>query len=553
MQSHLSNGLDMARPFPIQPARWEIRDWFSLLLLLIFAVLLRLVFFNGFFGSDDLTYLMRSAQISEGVWTSANYNGALRYGYNIPAGGFIFLFGLSPFSANAWTLFCSLAEITVVYVFAARYLNRETAILAALLLATAPLHIAQGTRIHADAVFALFLTLSFVLFYAAEKNRSRWLFYACGLSLGMIFWIKELGVIVFLAFASYPLIFRKFDMRWLWLIAGGLTMLALHFALMQGIASDPLHAIKTVTGQVQSSFVRSGHGEDSPFYYFKYLFLDIRHTWLLAWLALATLITGILAWKKSRPESTAIYVAWWLIALLVVLSFTPVSFNPLRLAMRQSNYLNLFLAPLALLAGMFLFSLNNHLLKRVLLAVVVMGGIALGAVSQQAYQVFSANSRAAVAFIKQHPGEWIVGSTNNGNIARITAILENDPALAERFGYLERDNASNRLKAPAVGRTPSGYAVFDQETIQWGVGAGNLESPPSCWQKVQSITPSTGGAGFFMLQTAHDLSQYLPDSLRQRLRAALARYMTPKQATVYRVDFDNLWCTTPGAGVVNHK
>ena len=37
------------------------------------------------------------------------------------------------------------------------------------------------------------------------------------------------------------------------------------------------------------------------------------------------------------------------------------------------------------------------------LAVIMTGGLALGALEQQAYQVFTSNSKAAVAFAKAHP------------------------------------------------------------------------------------------------------------------------------------------------------
>ena len=536
----------------VQPAIWTLRDWSILTLLVFFSAALRLALFNGFFGSDDLLYLLRSTQIAEGIWTPGPYNGALRYGYNIPAALFIYLFGLNAFTANAWTLFCSLAEIALVYFFAARYIGRKAAVIAALVLACIPLHIAVGTRIHADSVFAFFLTLSFVLFYMAEESGNRKFYFATGLSLGMIFWVKEVGIITFLAFLSYPILARRFSKDWLWIIGGGLIMLAGHLILMQIIAGDPMYLIKTVTGQVQRGITQESY-EDSAGYYFKYLFVDIKHTWIAPFLSFLA-ITGLLSkWRKQANGDASIYVVWWLLALLVVLSFTPVSLNPIRLAMKQSNYLNLFLAPIALLSGKFLAEVHSRTVRGSLLAVTILGGIALGALEQHAYHVFTANSKAAIAFIESHPDDWILGTTNNKDMARVAAILDRDSQLNKRFGYLTRDTELIRDEIPAVGRRPMGYAVVDLETSGWGRYAVKLDRPASCWQEVQRLEPMNSDMGYLLLKMVAAISEVAPDLIRQKIQRLLLRNIVPKPATVYRVDINDLWCkSSPSLGMLQN-
>ena len=157
--------------------------------------------------------------------------------------------------------------------------------------------------------------------------------------------------------------------------------------------------------------------------------------------------------------------------------------------------------------------------------------------------------KAAVAFIKLHPGDWMVGTTNNGNIARISAILDGDPELVARFGYLSHDAEAKSLQAPAVGRKPFGYAVFDMETMHWG-GAAKLDAPPPCWQQVQQLAPKIDGAGYTMLRLAVALSGLLPNSIEKSILPILQRYIEPKPATVYLVDATNLWCETDA--VVSH-
>jgi hypothetical protein len=533
-------------PAFIQPSAskatgWAAQDWGILAMLLLFAVALRLAFFNGFFGSDDLVYLTRSMEIAQGTWTSANYNGSLRYGYNIPAAFFIYVFGLSRFAANAWTLLCSLAEVGVVYVFAARFLDRRAAIFAAIVIATIPLHIALSTRIHADAVLALFLTLSFVLFYAAEQSGSRRLYVATGLSLGMIFWVKELAVITLLAFATYPLILGRLKREWAWVIGGGLIMLVGHLILMKIVADDPLHLIKTVLGQLQTGISSDGY-DDSPEYYFRYLFLDIRHTWIAPFLAAIAIALPLLIMGRRRNAGAMSFVAWWLIGLLVVLSFMPVSFSPLRLAMKQSNYLNLFLAPIALLSGTLLARMPRGALLNALVFVTVIGGIALGAVSQHAYQTFTANGKAAVDFMRAHPDDWMLGSVNNKNMARVISVIERDPTLDQRFGQLSTGPVAAPKQITMAKPRPGGYAILDFETLHWGSPSSLPDTPPECWQRVQVLEPDNRDAGYWLLRATLGMSDVLPNTISSRVKSILTRYLEPRPATVYRVEADNLWC-----------
>lgn len=515
--------------------------------VLAVAIILRLLFFNGPFGSDDLVYLTRAVQIAEGDWSSANYNGALRYGFNIPAGLFVYLFGVNVAAANLWPLLCSLIEIAAVYLFASRLWGSRAGFYAAVILTFIPLHVAVATRIHTDPIVSCFLTLSFILFYLAEERRTPGLYLLAGLAMGMVFWVKELAVVALFAFALYPLFWRRFDMRWGYVIAGGLIMLFAHFALMYFIAGDPFHAFKVITRQVSGDIIDKGYGEDAVGYYFKYLFFDIKHTWLvgiLAAFALLRLPSSRLKYGSLAPG--LVYVSFWLLALLSILSFTPISFDPLRFVMKQSNYITLFLAPMALLAG-YQLAAAPRWLGLGLLLLMVSGGFLLAALEQQAYQVFTSNSKAAVAFAKAHPGVPIVGSTNNGNIASVYAILDDNPSLARQFRYLnEFPRGPVNIDIATIPKIA--YAVIDQETINWGASAMDLANPPNCWQMVQELKPAGFGASRQVVEAGIYLITAMPESLSGRLANPLNRLARPQRAHVYRVNLAALWCEGRNSG-----
>lgn len=517
--------------------------WLDLAWLLAFALLLRLAFFNGAFGSDDVVYFWRSVDVARGEWTSANYNGALRYGFNIPAGALMALFGATPFVANLWPLACSLAEVALVYVVAAELWGRRAAICAALLLAAMPLHVAVATRLHADPVVSFFLSLGFALFLFALRRRSRALYFGCGLALGMVFWVKELAAVTLFAFFVFPLagravppLERRWEPPWGWVVAGAALMLALNLALMRVVTGDALHLFKVVLGAVSRNFIHGGQDEDAAGYYLRYLFLDLRHTWIAALLACGGVAV---LWRRRRADgerpSAGWYAVAWLLALLAVLSLFPVSLRPLRLVMKQSNYLTLFLAPIALLAGYFIAVLPRRA-AAALLAVGVAGGVLLGALQQADYRVFTANSKAAAAFARAHAPAVVVGSTNNSGLSVYGGMAGRIPSFADV------------LAKPALGATAGAglYAVLDPQTIDWKPGGARVAAPLPCWKPARTLEPLELGLGNALAGAAAAGAARLPGPF-VKVSAALQRLARPGMAVVYRVDAPDVWCGAPPA------
>jgi len=113
----------------------NIRDGQILAAIVALAILLRWIFFTGYFGSDEVTYTAQALAITKGVWPISEYIGSIRYGVNIPVAFFMALLGPSEFSANLWSFLCSIGEIILVYLFARQLWGVRAAWLAALLLA----------------------------------------------------------------------------------------------------------------------------------------------------------------------------------------------------------------------------------------------------------------------------------------------------------------------------------------------------------------------------------------------------------------------------------
>lgn len=516
---------------PLRPA-----DWGVLAALITLATLWRLVVFNGPLGSDDVVYFARALDVSEGIWSSANYNGALRYGFNIPAGLMLSLFGRGEFQLNLWPLLCSLTEISLVWWFCRKHFGATAALLAAVLLLVTPTHVATATRLHADAVANCFLTLAFVLFFESENSRSRLLAFLAGLSMGAVFWVKELLGLALMTFLLWPLVSRRLESRWLWVVAGGLTMLLGHLLLMQIISGDPLHAFRTVFGQISRSFIGENDGQDGAFYYLYYMLLDIRHTALIGPLALAGIVVGLRSRKQSTEASPFGQTIFWLLALLAVLSLFPVSLSPFRLAMKQSNYLGLFLAPMAILAGLALAQTGARL-RGIVVATMIVLSIPLSMLEQQSYRTFVANSRGVVEFAKAHPLDVIVGTANTYNLATIEAFSRNDPAFLARFMHLTK-KSDTMPPVPPGGRL---IVIEDRETLYHNSENHPIAPVPACWTKLGEIVPEGLGFSSRFAAWAGRAAMDLPVIGRQ-LQAKLYAISRPQPAVIWQAPADDPWC-----------
>ena len=84
--------------------------------------------------------------------------------------------------------------------------------------------------------------------------------------------------------------------------------------------------------------------------------------------------------------------------------------------------------------------------------------------------------------------------------------------------------------------------VVDQQTQAWGRKQTSLVAIPSCWVRVQDIDPAMDGLGYSLLMGALSTTKLLPGSLGQVLERKIFYYAVPLPATIYRVEYSNLWC-----------
>ena len=297
--------------------------------------------------------------------------------------------------------------------------------------------------------------------------------------------------------------------------------------------------------QSRKNFVDAGEGEDAASYFLRFLFFDIRHVSLMAFIA------AFAVWRlRQRPPAlkpsrqVVYFTALWWVSLLLVLSLFPVSLSPLRLAMKQSNYITLFMAPMAILAGMGLATLPR------LWAAVVGGlslalGLLLSLLQQADWYAFTANSRAVAAFTLAHPRSLVVGSANNGGMGKLWAESTHPGAPRAKLISFRELQATPDSADLQRGDFDARYTVLDRQTMSWFAGPRPITQPLPCWSNPVRIEPVGLAAGNHVAAALSRSAGWAADAGLKpagAARDALARLARPQPADIYQVTGPDVLC-----------
>jgi hypothetical protein len=520
-------------------------DWMLLAMLLVGAAAIRALFYTGFFGSDEVTYVDAAMSAVNGVWPNSTYIGAIRLGVNLPIAAAIAIFGPSVAAVSSWAFLCSVLEVGVVYWFGHRAMGRPLAVVASLLLAVLPLHVHLAGRIMADPPLALFITTTFVVLFEAQQRQSNRLYLLAGLCAGLTFWIKEAALIFVGVPVLWAVLHRDALRGWTWFFGGLLALVAGNFAAMWLLSGDPLHLVGAVGASVgrYETLAAQGNADYSraALYYPDYLFVRIWHTWLLGYFAVLGIAIAALRIRRNAPEATALrYLLVWGLGLVAVFSLMIVSISPILLIPKQTNYMTIFLAPLSVLAGIGIVALRP-VAKALGLSFFLLGALVLCAMEQQTIRTFTANSATTVAFAGQHPDATVYVGTNAERLNRwVGLVTDTDVAAVRNLRSMSALFEATKLgPRPSEVVSPAGndFAIVDGETIGWGNnGISSITQIPPCWQKIGTLpTRANATAGSVVITSIETVLRAIPAAAGASAADKLAGRFTPRPALLYRV------------------
>lgn len=476
--------------------------------VLVAGLALRLTFFVGLVGWDDLEYREASARLLAGDLVPRSVFG-LRWGLTLPLAAAQALGGDSEGVTAIVPLGYSLAAIALAFVLGRRLADARAGLVAAGVLAVLPLEVLAASDVHADLATSVFLALTAALALrgeTAEHRAAAW-FALAGASFGVAALTKESS----LAFA--PVLAA-------WAVSRGWPRTA-GVALLGGMAvpvlADALW-LRWVTGEWFYRLSPSMTGMHRR----HMLMVEPSYTWPLDYVAmlldpasghfaelaglLYLVLAAMLLSLRARTPGVPTVAVWWA-ALLAAFSLAPHDLTFTRpLFAHFPRTLEPLVMPFALTVGLGFVALRRPLGGAIVLTgFVAVCGAGLWTAHFDSRQ-WAAVARQAAPLIDRAPRELAVVADPT------TAGLLRSLLPARRSTIVGADAVT--LAGPAlVLRDP----LFIASALQHGrTVPAALLAPPARWQRVAAFERPR----------------------RPRLRAwmSAAPALAPEAATLWRID-----------------
>jgi len=340
---------------------------FLLFIIVIIALSVRLIFFVGFIGSDDVVY----AHIVHSIMAGTYGGGIISYrvGLIYPVRFFFSLFGINDYSLALFPLLSSLASIVVVFYLGKLLFTERMGLVAALLLAFFPLDIIYATKLYSDIPVALWTGLSVLFFLMGERGpkepRSIVYFLSSGLCMGLGYITKLSGVLLILFFLTYVIYKRRIKVSHVYLILGFLVVFISENLVYHLWGSEQLLSrITTVSKSVTTSkIVTPPKLPQSSFLLYPWLmYISFSHFgFYFHFISFAAIYCII---KKVKAAYAPLL---WATSLFLYLEFG--SWSPFRYVVPQHvpRYLTLISMPVVLVLSAFYAGEKNLLRKKIVL------------------------------------------------------------------------------------------------------------------------------------------------------------------------------------------
>lgn len=341
-------------------------------IVVMVAIIIRFCFFIGFGLGDDPIYAMVVNNIMYGGFKALDLNYIMNYriGLYLPIWLFFKVFGLSDFSFVLYPLLASLGSIVVIYFIGKELFNKETGIIAAILMAFCPFDAVFASTMTIDIVGSFFVALSFFLFLKGHNEKSwRCILYFTFASVVIIYnyMLKEPSVLILFCFACITLINIRAFKRHLVFYGSVSILLLSSFIVDYYLTGNYLNHLHILGAQSAKAM---GRYRDVLLEYIWWMFYRMPDGSLLFGyffhiLLPALVFVGVMRFGCSYT------VIIWLLSIFILHELLPSQFElPYRPAPRFPRYAHAFLIPSVLIIAAMLYSLLEW--KKYLFA----GGIA---------------------------------------------------------------------------------------------------------------------------------------------------------------------------------
>ena len=298
----------------------------ALVALVVVGALMRLWALGGTsfaLGSDESRYVAVAQNLAGGALPDgeAQWFGA-RAVFLWPVALIFRLFGASDYTAIAWPFIMSLVAVVAAYLVAREITGRRQAVVAAGIVAVAPVEVLMATHLRPDAVMPAFVALAiWAAFRTRTSTRTRAWLITSGVLIGAGWSSRETAVLMvpMVVIAAWPAL--RSSWRRVADLLIGLVTVPLIEVIVFGVAGRPLFPI---TATIGASSVRSpvaGIEDGSTFTWL--LIGDAVHPSSLVFLALPVVAIAAIVGALRRMRAM-VFPAIWLVLGFVVLEVSAI-------------------------------------------------------------------------------------------------------------------------------------------------------------------------------------------------------------------------------------
>lgn len=446
------------------------KNLFLMILILIFALALRLIFFTGIDSSDSLGYTKAAFNAANGAPLSEDVGvGTLRLGIVYPTALLYSIFGVNEISSNILVLLISLCFIVLIYKLGKLLFSDKAGLLSAFLLSFFPFDVINSTRLNTDITSAFFVSLAIYYFLKSEKiyyKSSNMLYFFSGLSMGLAYLIKELSLLTALFFAVYFVCNKKIKSNYFFIALGFVLIFCLELFYFLNLTGNPFYRYSFVESSYADAMIAYNNivGRSSfpiGLFHYPYLIFTDKLMGLFYPFIFIAIVYAVVKRKKETYN-----LLFWFLPILAYIIFGSLSITRYIPVPANSRFLSLITIPGILIMAFFL-SQKAPLIKKILMpsiiALLFITSIMYVYISEDRFSL--EDERSAYSYLKLHPKMQVYTDERTLAIFDYISGYKNDKNV-KSFHYYDS------LK------TDSSYIVINRRIINYFIlSKANVEIP----------------------------------------------------------------------------
>lgn len=344
-----------------------------LLAVLFLALLVRLLFFCGYAGTDDVYYTFAAHRVSVDDLNAFDSHFAVRSAVVLPVAAVYRLLAVSPTTTALWPLLASLGEVVIAFALGRRLFGERVGLLAGLLLAFFPLDVIFATELFPCVPIGFFAGLGLWFFVRDPQEQGRASLFLAGVSLALATLAGDTAWLCLLPVAYYFVVYARRRTRYLFLGFGFVAVIAVEALLYAYLAGDPLQRWRLLSRAVATmgtDAMSSGLGLAYMVNPFLRLMSE-QELGLFPYFLLPALVFHV----RRTPSDRSRFLVFWVVSIFLYTSYgtaSPFRFAPMA---RLPRYLSSVTIPAMILLAAFLASLRP-LVRNLALAALCLSSIA---------------------------------------------------------------------------------------------------------------------------------------------------------------------------------